>query len=794
MSLAETASAQTARIRVDLIIAKARATIMADPEAARADAQAAQRESSAIVDPTTRNTLRATALWLEGDAASRLKDFAGARPKLDEALELVARHAPKSVLEGDLLIASGSVHSETGEVVIALREFQHAHTIFLRLKDTRKQAIALICLGSMYSDAGDYPTALKYFDQALASANGDPSLGISIQNNRAAVLRDSGRYDEAERGFAAALTLAGAMHSKVLSMQILRNTARLQLLKGDLAHADATIARGIALSKGADEFSRQAMLAVAARVALQRGDPQTAAAMIEPSFKGVNLTTTPLNFHDAHVTAYGVYHALGQFEKAFAHLLAVKRLDDQITKVATSNSAALMGARFDFANQELRIARLKADDLARRVAAERQRARTQRGVFYGGAGATAIVIATLLYGLVVARRSRDQVRAANDDLALANVALGKALAAKTEFLATTSHEIRTPLNGIMGMTQVMLADETLPEATRERLAVVQAAGTTMVSLVDDILDVAKMENGKLVLESVPFDLRATIADATRLWDIQASAKAVSFRRELDACPTLVSGDPARVRQVVFNLLSNALKFTDSGEIAISATVQGDRRVAIAVRDSGIGIPADKLEAIFESFRQADAGTTRRFGGTGLGLAICRQLARAMGGEISVESRVREGSTFTVTLPLATPEQQASPVSVTPDTPALLIVEANPIARSLLRTLLAPHAERILFATDFTQALAILEAERVSRVLADGVTLAGAGDAPAASAALVGATGQGMVHVLWPAADERGKAALLEAGVHRVIEKPVSGPMLVATLFRGENDPLVSQAA
>jgi signal transduction histidine kinase len=794
LTLAATATAQAARERADLTIAEARASMQIDPAAARLKARRAERESDGIVDPTTRGTVRATALWLEGEAAYRLKDFAGARPKLDEALALVRKHAPGSKLEGELLISNGSVDSDTGRVVDALREFQRAYAIFLRLKDARQQAIALICIGSMYNDAKDYQAALKYFDQALASIDGDPGLSISIQNNRASTLRNSGRYPEAERGFRAALSIAETMRSKVLAVQIMRNIARLQLKQGDLADANRTVARGLALAKDTDDFNQQAMLAVAAQAALDRGDIRKGAELIGRSFAGVNLSATSFSFRDAHATAYHLFHALGQDALAYQHLLAVKRLDDQTTELATSTGAALMTARFDFANQELRIARLKADDLERGIAAARQRARVQRWIFYGGAATTAIVIGTLLYGLVVTRRSRDQVRAANDDLALANVALGKALAAKTEFLATTSHEIRTPLNGILGMTQVMLADATLPEATRDRLTVVQAAGTTMRTLVDDILDVAKMENGKLVLENAPFDLQATITDATRLWDTQAGAKGIVFRRELDSCPIAVAGDPSRVRQVVFNLLSNALKFTDAGEIVISASRLDDGQVAISVRDSGVGIPADKLEAIFESFRQADAGTTRRFGGTGLGLAICRQLARAMGGDVSVESRVGEGSVFTVTLPLATPTPADAAAMLEVEAPALLIVERNPIARSLLRTLLAPHAERILFANGTEQALAALRDEPVSRVLADGATLAGEGDALAALASIVVAKGGATVCALWQPSDESDTAALLATGVDCMLAKPVTGPLLVTTLFGEQNDPLVRRAA
>lgn len=790
------ATAQSARDVADKTIAKARAAMMIDPHVAQSQARLAQSQIDLVTDPAVRGTLRATALWLDGEAAYRLKDIDAAVPMVTKALILARLYAPGSKLEGDVLLSSGSMHGDTGKIVAALSEFQRAHTIFLRLNDPRNRAIALICIASLYSDGKDYVSALKYFDQALGVFDGDPGLSLSIQNNRAAVLRDVGRYAEAERGFRVALAMARTMHSRVLEIQILRNVARSQLKRNDLAGANETISEAKAITGEGDGFNQQALLGVAAQAAFQEGRIKVAAALLDRGFAGVDLAATPLTFHDAHATAYQVFSAIGRNDKALVHLLALKRLDDETARLATSTGAALMAARFDFANQELRIARFKADDLQRRIASERDKAASQRYIFFASAAATAIVIAALLAGLIVIRRSRDRVRAANDDLGIANGALGKALAAKTEFLATTSHEIRTPLNGILGMTQVMLADPALPPATRERLSVVHGAGTTMRALVDDILDVAKMETGKLTLETAPFDLSATILDATRLWEAQAAAKGVSFVRALGDCPQLVSGDGARVRQIVFNLLSNALKFTLNGEIGISVRPEADGRVSIAVRDTGIGIAADKLDAIFESFRQADAGTTRQFGGTGLGLAICRQLARAMGGDVGVASEVGRGSIFTVTLPLPGAEAAAqTPVVVDASAPALLVVDRNPITRSLFRTLLSPHAKRIVFAADAGEALAALAQGGIVHVLIDEMTVRATGDHHAALRSIVREAGEETrVVLLWPAAEDAERAALIDTGIACIVAKPVSGPSLVATLFRESNDPLVRRAA
>ncbi|WP_235512703.1 sensor histidine kinase [Sphingomonas sp. Leaf17] len=480
----------------------------------------------------------------------------------------------------------------------------------------------------------------------------------------------------------------------------------------------------------------------------------------------------------------------------------MKRLDDESTKLATSASTALMGARFDFANQELRIAKLKADDLRRSIAFEREEARTERIMFLGAGGATLVVIALLAFGIVTLRRSRNAVRSANTDLATTNIALGKALAAKTEFLATTSHEIRTPLNGILGMAQVMLADRRLDPATRDRVRLLHDAGTTMRGLVDDILDVAKIETGNLTIEAAPFDLRALLADTCRMWEAQAQVRGLSFTLDMILSDEMVTGDAARTRQVLSNLLSNALKFTDRGTIRLRAWRSADDSdIRIAVTDSGIGIPADKQDTIFESFRQADTSTTRRFGGTGLGLSICRSLARAMGGDVTVDSVVGQGSTFTLRLPLGIAETACQATADAGGEPALLVVDRNPITRSMFRSLLSPHAPCIVFADSVEDATCQIASGTIGTVLIDDATIRAADDVDAglqAIAAVARANGA-TTTLLWPSAGSAAFDRLYATGVTRIIAKPVASTALVAALFAVDGPDahqvsLVTQAA
>ena len=246
-------------------------------------------------------------------------------------------------------------------------------------------------------------------------------------------------------------------------------------------------------------------------------------------------------------------------------------------------------------------------------------------------------------------------------------------------------------------------------------------------------------------------------------------------------------------------MSNALKFTPTGSIALVAETEGRDRYRIAITDTGIGIAADKTTEIFESFRQADAGTTRQFGGTGLGLAICRNLARAMGGDISVESAVGQGSTFAASLPLVHAAPPIACETVGQGGPGILIVDRNPISRAMLRALLAPSAGTVAFASSAGEATACLPVMQVAHVLVDDATIRAEPDFLAALALLAEAARAKDVatSLLWPIAAVLDRDALIATGIDQVIAKPVTGSALVDQLF-GSSKPsierLVSEAA
>lgn len=227
--------------------------------------------------------------------------------------------------------------------------------------------------------------------------------------------------------------------------------------------------------------------------------------------------------------------------------------------------------------------------------------------------------------------------------------------AKSEFLATMSHEIRTPMNGVLGMAELL--QETELTATQQQFVdAVARSGYHLLGIINDILDFSKIESGHLTLEQAPFDMSSLLKDSAELFAVAARRKGVAVLLELPAEPVpAFVGDALRVRQVVTNLLNNAIKFTDQGEIRLTLTLgapgDGARAMSIAVSDTGIGIPAEAQQKIFEHFAQADGATSRKYGGTGLGLAICRQLVDMMGGSIAVDSQPGQGARFTVSLSL-----------------------------------------------------------------------------------------------------------------------------------------------
>jgi signal transduction histidine kinase/CheY-like chemotaxis protein len=297
--------------------------------------------------------------------------------------------------------------------------------------------------------------------------------------------------------------------------------------------------------------------------------------------------------------------------------------------------------------------------------------------------------------------------------------------AKSEFLAHVSHEIRTPLNGVLGMAQVM-ARHSLDAQQADRLALIRSSGAALLGVLNNVLDISKIEAGQLELEHAPFDLAEVVHLACDSFAALADQKELGFRVEIDpAVQGGWSGDAGRLRQVLTNLVSNAFKFTSEGEIVVAVAAQGDL-LQFAVRDTGVGVSAEQAPRLFKKFSQAEASTTRKFGGTGLGLAICRELVTLMGGEITVTSEVGVGSVFSFFLPLerAVLADDRASGAAAPDAEVggrvmrLLAADDNATNRLILAALLEPLGVELICVEDGRRAVEAFQTERFHAVLMD----------------------------------------------------------------------------
>lgn len=518
-----------------------------------------------------------------------LGEYADGLQQLSQAHE-IAKATNNETLEAKVLNNFGRIYRDLGDIANALKNFEESMALNEKLSNEINLSINLINISTLYYDLNDFETALEYALRTLPifEKHDDLHKQIHIYNSLGNIYFKLEQFQDAELYFEKIIEVG---RSNLLYRAMAKiGLGKVYFSKGNIAAAKEYLEMGLSVAQEVNSFENEIVAYFyLAKLTLKENNPQAA---LDYALKGYKLADEYQRKSDLlsyHEILSNIYDQLGEIQEAYKHLKSYEKLKEQIFQQATLN--------------KLRNLQIK-----------------------------------------------NQVLEAQKEKEVAE----KTAMLKQQFMANMSHEIRTPLNAIIGLVNLLLNKNPNPEQERYLQAIKKSSDNLLV-IINDILDLSKIEAGKIILEKIPFELGATLEGIYNTLFLRAEEKNLTFTIDSDRQheKLYILGDPTRLSQILINLLGNALKFTEKGSVTLKVrtrTVNNQYRITFDVIDTGIGIAEDYVNKIFESFTQAGTDTARKYGGTGLGLTISKQLVELMNGTISVQSKLGEGTTFTVEIP------------------------------------------------------------------------------------------------------------------------------------------------